>query len=301
MATSSATRPQEPQRAPIHIAPRRKKPWQASLRKFLSQPVAVLASVVLLIILVAAAVGASHYHIAQTPDYNAILQPPSIQHWFGTDEFGRDIFQRVLVGAHMSLIVGVSSVLIGSVLGTVLGLLAGYFGGWRESLIMRLTDIMLAFPGIVLAIGIMAVLGSGMLNVIMAVAIFTVPVFTRLVQGSALSVKELAYIEAARTVGIRDTRIIFRYVMPNILPTIVVYFTMRIGTAILISASLGFLGLGVSPSEPEWGAMLTSAQEYIRNAPWTIMAPGLAILVTVIAFNLIGDGLRDAVDPRLNG
>jgi len=201
----------------------------------------------------------------------------------------------------MSIIVGVSSVLIGSVLGTVLGLLAGYFGGWRESLIMRLTDIMLAFPGIVLAIGIMAVLGSGMLNVIMAVAIFTVPVFTRLVQGSALSVKELAYIEAARTVGIRDTRIIFRYVMPNILPTIVVYFTMRIGTAILISASLGFLGLGVSPSEPEWGAMLTSAQEYIRNAPWTIMAPGLAILVTVIAFNLIGDGLRDAVDPRLNG
>lgn len=284
----------------MHIAPRRKRPWQASVGKFFTQPVAVTASAVLFIILVAAVVGASHYHIAQTPDYNAILRPPSMKHWFGTDEFGRDIFQRVLVGAHMSIIVGLSSVLIGSVIGTVLGLMAGYFGGWRESLIMRLTDVMLAFPGIVLAIGIMAVLGSGMLNVIMAVAIFTVPVFIRLVQGSALSVKELAYIEAARTVGIRDTRIIFRYVLPNILPTIVVYFTMRIGTAILISASLGFLGLGVSPSEPEWGAMLTSAQEYIRTAPWTIMAPGLAILVTVIAFNLIGDGLRDAVDPQLN-
>ncbi|MCL6452053.1 MAG: ABC transporter permease subunit [Alicyclobacillus sp.] len=299
MASNAAPAPNSPVPAPPVAVVHRPRPWRAFVRKFLHQPVTVAASVVLLAILVAAVVGASHYQLAQTPDYSAVLKPPSAKHLFGTDEFGRDLFQRVLAGAHMSILVGVSSVFVGSIIGTLLGLIAGYYGGWREGLIMRLTDILLAFPGIVLAIGIMAVLGSGMINVIIAVAIFTVPIFVRLVQGTTLAVKELTYIEAARTVGVGDARILFRYVFPNVLPTIVVYFTMRIGSAILISASLGFLGLGVSPSEPEWGAMLTSAQEYIRNAPWTIMAPGLAILITVIAFNLVGDGLRDAVDPKL--
>lgn len=279
---------------------RRQKPWQMSIRKFVRQPVTIVSTIVLVIILVLAAVGVGHYHAAQTPDYNSILKPPSAKHWFGTDEFGRDIFQRVLYGAHMSVIVGLASVLVGSVIGTALGLMAGYYGGWRETMIMRLTDILLAFPGIVLAIGIMAVLGSGMLNVIIAVAIFTVPIFVRLVQGSTLSVKEMAYIEAARTVGVGDYRIIMKYLLPNIISTVMVYFTMRIGTAILIAASLGFLGLGVSPSEPEWGAMLNAAQEYMRVAPWTILAPGLSILVTVIAFNLLGDGLRDAFDPKIS-
>ncbi len=274
-------------------------PSRIPLRKFLRQPVSVAAGIITLIILLVSVVGAFRYGIAQKPDYNALLLPPSSHHLFGTDEFGRDIFNRVLVGAHLSIVVGLSSVALGAVVGSVLGLIAGYYGGLRASFIMRMTDVLLAFPGILLAIGVIAVLGSGLLNVIFAVAVFTVPIFTRLVQGSTLAIKELPYIEAARSVGARDLRLLLRYILPNIFPTIVVYLTMRIGSSILIAASLSFLGLGVSPSEPEWGAMLNAAHDYIRSAPWTIVAPGLAILVTVLAFNLLGDGLRDAFDPKI--
>jgi len=280
---------------------RSKKPWQISLQKFLRQPVSVISTIVTLLIIIFAIVGSFYAAAAAKPDYSAVLKGPSGSHIFGTDEFGRDILSRLLAGAHLSLEVGLSSVAIGAVVGTLLGLIAGYYGGWREVLIMRLTDVLLAFPGILLAIGVIAILGGGVLNVILAVAVFTVPIFIRLVQGSTIAVKDLPFVEAARTVGMSDFRLIIRHILPNLMSTIVVYLTMRIGTAILIAASLSFLGLGVSPSTPEWGAMLNSAQDYVTTAPWTILAPGLAILITVLAFNLMGDGLRDAFDSKIKG
>ena len=277
----------------------RRSPWRVSLYKFFHQPVSVAAAAVTVLILVVAVVGTFLYSAAQQPNYNALLQPPSLHHPFGTDEFGRDIFDRTLVGAHLSIVVGLASVALGALTGSILGVVAGYYGGWRESIIMRMTDVLLAFPGILLAIGVIAILGSGLANVIFAVAVFTVPIFTRLVQGSTLAVKHFPYIEAARTIGVSDTRMIARHIFPNIFPTILVYLTMRIGTSILIAASLSFLGLGVSPSEPEWGAMLNAAHDYVKSAPWTIVTPGFAILITVLAFNLLGDGLRDALDPKI--
>lgn len=278
---------------------RQDSPWTLSLKKFLHQPVSVIAAVASIIVLLVAVAGTFRYTAAQKPDYNALLQPPSFHHLFGTDEFGRDIFDRVLVGAHLSIEVGLASVALGALMGTTLGLLAGYYSGWRASLIMRMTDVLLAFPGILLAIGVIAVLGGGILNVIFAVAVFTLPIFVRLVQGSTLSIANLPYMEAARSVGASDRRLMVHYILPNIFPTLLVYLTMRIGSSILIAASLSFLGLGVSPSTPEWGAMLNAAHDYVKSAPWTIVAPGLAILFTVLVFNLLGDGLRDALDPKI--
>lgn len=278
---------------------RQDSPWTLSLKKFLHQPVSVIAAVASIIVLLVAVAGTFRYTAAQKPNYNALLQPPSFHHLFGTDEFGRDIFDRVLVGAHLSIEVGLASVALGALMGTTLGLLAGYYSGWRASLIMRMTDVLLAFPGILLAIGVIAVLGGGILNVIFAVAVFTLPIFVRLVQGSTLSIANLPYMEAARSVGASDRRLMVHYILPNIFPTLLVYLTMRIGSSILIAASLSFLGLGVSPSTPEWGAMLNAAHDYVKSAPWTIVAPGLAILFTVLVFNLLGDGLRDALDPKI--
>jgi glutathione transport system permease protein len=205
------------------------------------------------------------------------------------------------MGARISLAAGVFSVLVGGLIGTLLGLLAGYYEGWWDSITMRICDVLFAFPGILLAIGVVAIMGSGMSNVIIAVAIFSIPAFARLVRGNTLVLKHLTYIESARSIGASDWTIILRHILPGTISSIVVYFTMRIGTSIITAASLSFLGLGAQPPTPEWGAMLNEARADMVMAPHVAIFPSLAIFITVLAFNLLGDGLRDALDPKLKG
>ena len=231
-------------------------------------------------------------------DYDRLNEGPSWMHLFGVDSLGRDIFSRVLVGTRISLIAGFFSVAIGTVIGTVLGLLAGYYEGWWDRITMRICDVLFAFPGILLAIAVVAIMGSGMSNVIVAVAIFSIPAFARLVRGNTLVLKHQTYIESARSIGASDWTIIMRHILPGTVSSIVVYFTMRIGTSIITAASLSFLGLGAQPPTPEWGAMLNEARADMVIAPHVAIFPSGDFL-TVLAFNLLGDGLRDALDPKL--
>ncbi len=227
------------------------------------------------------------------------LQPPSSIHLFGTDNLGRDIFTRVLYGGRISLQIGIFSVAIGAVFGTLLGLISGYFGGWLDSLIMRLIDVMLAFPGILLALAIIAVLGRDLRNVMIAVGISTIPIYTRVVRGSTLAVKQNDFILAARALGAPAWRIILRHVFPNVIAPLIVVTTNGVAGAIIAGAALSSLGLGQQPPDPEWGLMLDEGREFIRVAWWVTTFPGLAIMVTVLSINLLGDGLRDVLDPRL--
>lgn len=224
---------------------------------------------------------------------------PNRENLLGTDEFGRDILSRILYGSRISLMIGIGSIGIGMVIGVSLGLIAGYFGGFIDSLIMRLVDVMLAFPYFLLAIAIIVLLGPGVFNIMLTIAIYSVPTFIRVIRGLVLSQKEKEYIEAARAFGENDFNIIFRYLLPNCVPSIIVYATLRIGSAILIASILGFLGLGITPPSPEWGAMLSGGRAYLRSAPHVVIFPGIAIMIAVLAFNLLGDGLRDILDPRL--
>lgn len=226
-------------------------------------------------------------------------QPPSSLHWFGTDHQNRDIFSRVLLGTRETMLIGFVSVAIGAVIGTILGLVAGYYGRWIDGWITRFTDVLLAFPGILLAIAVIALLGPGVTNIIFAVAVFTIPIFIRIVRGSAMALKEMTYVEAAKSIGVRDSVIIMRHIFPGTMSVVMVYLTMRIGTAILIGASLSFLGLGGDITAPEWGAMLSAAKDNSRNLFHPTFFPGLAIVITVLSFNLLGDGLRDALDPKM--
>ncbi len=226
-------------------------------------------------------------------------QPPSWEHPLGTDELGRDLLSRLLWGARISMLIGLIAVGIGVALGVPLGALSGYYGGRFDLLVQRLVDIMLAFPGILLAIAIVAVLGVGLENVMIAVGIASVPIYVRLVRGSILTLKEQEYVLAARALGASDGRIIFRHLLPNCLGPILVQSTLQIATAILWAAGLGFLGLGAQPPTPEWGTMLSKGRVFIRVAPHLTLFPGLAIFLLVLGFNLLGDGLRDALDPRM--
>jgi len=230
---------------------------------------------------------------------DAILQLPSAAHWFGTDEYGRDILSRILHGASLSLMIGLGGVCISLVIGVSVGTLAGYFGGAIDATLMRLTDILLAFPAFLLAIAIVAALGPGMVNVTIAIGVFSLPSFTRLSRGAVLSVKNREYIEAARSMGARNTQIIFKHILPNSMAPIVVLATLRIATAILSASGLSFLGLGAQPPTPEWGSMLATGREHLRSAPFVCIIPGLAIMYVVLAFNMLGDGLRDAFDTRM--
>lgn len=226
-------------------------------------------------------------------------QHPSSLHWFGTDHANRDIFSRIIAGTRQTLIIGFVSVFIGAFFGIAFGLIAGYYGRWPDMLISRGSDILLSFPGILLAIFVVAVAGPGMLNIILAVATFTVPIFIRIVRGSVLSLREMTYVEAARSIGVSDFSIIVRHIFPGTIPVVIIYLTMRIGSAILIGAGLSYLGLGGDVTAPEWGSMLSAAKNNSMSEFFPVFFPGAAIVVTVLSFNLLGDGLRDALDPKL--
>lgn len=226
------------------------------------------------------------------------LQAPSLEHPFGTDDFGRDILSRIIYGARISLRIGLVAITAALAVGTVLGLLAGYWGGIIDTLIMRIMDLLLAFPSILLAIAVVAVTGPGIDNAIMAVSVVLIPQFARLVRSSVLSVREMAYVEAARALGAGQARILLISVLPNCMAPIIVQTTLSLGTAILDAAGLSFLGLGAQPPTPEWGAMLAGGRELLLEAPWVMTFPGLAIFAVVLALNLFGDGLRDALDPK---
>jgi peptide/nickel transport system permease protein len=228
-----------------------------------------------------------------------MLEKPSLKHPFGTDEFGRDLFSRIIYGAQISLAIGTVGVLIAVIFGVALGTIAGYFGGWIDNIIMRIMDIFMAFPSFLLALAIVSVLGPGMVNVMIAIGIFSIPNFSRIARSSVISIKNKEFIEATRAMGGTDTRIIIKHLIPNSISPIIVLSTMRIATAIITAAGLSFLGMGAQPPTPEWGAMLSTGREYLRVAPHVSTIPGLAIMFLVLGFNMLGDGLRDALDPKM--
>jgi len=274
-------------------------PFRDFLRKFVRRKTALIALVFIVVMIFVAFFGADIApYDPKEFDYSRTLQPPSVNHFFGTDEFGRDIFSRILAGAQLSLSVSVSAVTFSAVLGSALGLTSGYLGGIVDDLVMRICDAMFSFPDIILAIAIVAILGPGLQNVIIAVAIFGIPTFARIMRGAMLALKQSLYVEAARSIGVKSSRIIFVHIFPSAFSTMVVNYSMRIGTAILAAAALSYMGLGARPNEEEWGAMLTAGRDYLGVAPHAVIFPGLAILFTVLAFNQLGDGLRDALDPK---
>ncbi len=234
-----------------------------------------------------------------TPDYDNLLEGPSLLHLFGTDAYGRDILSRIIWGGRVSLTVGLLSVALGGVAGVLTGLVSGFFGGWIDTVLMRLMDVLLAFPGIVLAIGVVALLGPGIDNVIYAIAVFSIPVFARLVRGSTLALKNTLYVQAARSIGVSRLTQMLRHILPGAMPGVIVYASLRLGTSILTAASLSFIGLGARPPSAEWGAMLSDGRSYLGVADHLTLFPGLAIFATVLAFNILGDGLRDALDQKL--
>jgi peptide/nickel transport system permease protein len=289
---------------PIVITQTINLPKQSKFKDFLSIFIVNKAAMVgAIIILFYILIGLFAPLLAPYDPYKIILEekllPPSDDHWMGTDDKGRDILSRILYGSRLSMGVGFAAVAFGAFFGIIFGLVAGYYGKWVDSFIMRMMDVMLAFPGILLALAIISALGPGLLNVTIAVGAFSVPLFARIVRGSTLEVKRLEYIDAIRSLGANDFTIIFKHILPNILSPIIVQGTLRLATAILSAAGLSFLGLGAQPPSPEWGTMLSNGRDFLFSAPYIAIFPGLAISILVLGFNIFGDGLRDAFDPRM--
>ena len=284
----------EAEAAPVPMSPGRR-----ALRRLMKRKGAVigLAVVVLMIALAVFAPLVAPYDPIAT-DWGAVRKAPSALHWFGTDENGRDVLSRVIWGARASLLAGVISVSIALAIGVPVGLFAGYVGGWLDSIISRFTDAMLAIPFLILAIALAAFLGPSLGNVMIAIGITATPIFIRLTRGQVIATKVEDYVEAARALGNPHIRIALRHLFPNIVPPLLVQATLAIAAAIIAEASLAFLGLGQQPPAPSWGVMLFVSQRFFENAPWMAIWPGAAIFVTVLAFNLFGDGLRDALDPK---
>ena len=275
--------------------------WRDQLSRFFRHPTGVAGLGIISFFILASLLAPllSPYDARADRDLRARLEAPSLEHPFGTDELGRDILVRVWHGGRISLRVGLVAVSVAVVIGTLLGLVAGYFGGWIDTAIVWLVDILLAFPGILLAIAIVATLGPSLTNALIAIAITQIPIFTRIVRSSALSLRESEYVQAARALGSGGPRIMFLHVLPNGLSPLMVQLTLSIGVAILDAAALGFLGLGAQPPVPEWGLMIRDGFSQFLRAPWMSIFPGFAIFLSVIGFNLLGDAIRDILDPRL--
>lgn len=274
--------------------------WSVIYKRLKKNKTALIGGYLILLFVIVAIAGPFFtVHDPLKVDYSTKLLAPSAEFWLGTDHNGRDIFTRLIHGMSITLYIGFLSVVVGLVIGVPLGILSGYYGKVLDSLIMRFIDVLLAFPGILLAIALVSVLGGSITNVIIAVGVFSVPGFARIVRGTTLAVSKLEYIEAVRALGASDMRIIFLHILPNIISPIIVQATIRIAIAILIASGLSFLGLGAQPPTPEWGAMLSQGRSYMFDHPHVALFPGLAIVTAVLAFNLFGDGLRDAFDPRM--
>jgi len=274
---------------------------QSSLaRRFVRNRMAAAGLVILLLVILVALV--APYLAPYSPVTQNLMrrfEPPSAEHWFGTDELGRDILSRILYGARVSLLVGFAAAMGGMIVGVAVGMVSGYVGGRFDDLVMRLVDVMMSFPGVLLAILIVSIIGTGLENVIIALAVWRIPTFARVARGSVLSLKEKEFIEATRAMGAGAARIIWHHLAVNSLAPIFVYMSLSVATAILTAAALSFLGLGVQPPTPEWGLMVSTGRQFLMDAPHLIMFPGAAIFVTVLAINFVGDGLRDALDPKL--
>jgi len=282
--------------------PPERRPWQRALGRLRRRRGALLgAAIVLFFVLVAIFAPLIAPYDPLATSWSAVRKPPSWLHLFGTDEIGRDVLSRVIYGTRASLLAGVVSVSISIALGVPIGLVAGYVGGWVDGLLMRITDALLACPFLILAIALAAFLGPDLLNAMVAIGISAMPIFIRLARAQTLATKVEDYIEAAKAVGNPPWRIVWRHILPNILAPIMVQATLSIAAAIIAEASLSFLGLGQQPPQPNWGSMLNTAKAFLDQAPWMAWWPGLAIFVVVFSFNLLGDGLRDALDPRHSG
>jgi peptide/nickel transport system permease protein len=283
----------------FNVAEHVETPTRRALRRLRNRQGAMLGLIVIVafILLALFAPLVSPYDPA-AQSWAAVRKPPSVLHWLGTDEVGRDILARIIFGARASLLAGLISILIAISVGVPVGLLAGFLGGFLDGLLSRITDAMLACPFLILAIALAAFLGPSLGNAMIAIGITTTPIFVRLTRGQVMAVKVEDYVEAARAVGNPRWRIALVHILPNILPALLVQATLSIATAIIAEASLSFLGLGQQPPAPSWGSMLNSAQRFLSTAPWMAVWPGLAIFLTVLSFNLLGDGLRDALDPR---
>lgn len=275
--------------------------WDDFIRSFKKQKTAVAAAIVLVILTLIAIFcyqivpyGINEY------DYSAALQGPSSEHWFVTDEFGRDIFSRVMCGTRISLSIGFFTVTVASVIGSIIGLFAGYYGGLIDSIAMRIADFLYAFPGLILAIAIVAVLGPGLANVVIAIIIFCIPTYARLVRGTTLELKNSVYVRAAKCIGASDIRILFKHILPGAIPSVIVQYSLSISGSIMTTASLSFLGMGAMSPTPEWGLMLSNSRTFFYTSWHYAFFPGIAIMITVLCFNLLGDGLRTALDPKLN-
>jgi glutathione transport system permease protein len=281
------------------VLTQKKTPFSIFRHKLKQRKTAMIAGVfIVLLVLVAIFAPLVAPHDPFKTDYSISMMPPSFEHPAGTDLYGRDILSRIIYGARISLAVGFTSVLVGALAGVTLGIISGFFGGFLDGLIMRTSDVLFAFPGILLAIAIVAILGPGLVNVVVAVSVFSMPTFARIVRGSTLALKESLYVRAATSLGASKKRLMFVHILPGTLSGVIIYFTMRIGTSIITAASLSFLGLGAQPPTPEWGAMLAESRDYIGVADHMTIFPGIAIFLTVLFFNLFGDGLRAALDPK---